>query len=211
VPVRDRSRNVPLLTAIVATVVACVLAVVHTKVGALPGLAAVEGLSIDARFRLRGPRAPATDRIVIVGLDDKLRDEAPDVLQTRRGYARLIDKLTEYDPKLIAFDLFFSSREVVLERELADRVRALDTVLTADPDPKLAETRAVIHAVVEELRGDELLTAAIARSKRVFLGALFFFGDKVENVTEPPGLTTARHGEVVDAGGGGSRRPTNAA
>jgi adenylate cyclase len=208
--VRDRSRNVPLLTAIVATVVACVLAVVHTKVGALPGLAAVEGLSIDARFRLRGRRAPATDRIVIVGLDDKLRTESPETMQTRRGYAELIDKLTAYEPKLIALDLFFSTREVVLERALAERVRALDTALSADPDPDLAETRAVIHAVVEELRGDELLAAAIARSKRVYLGALFFLGAKVENVVEPPGMASARHGEVVDAGGGGSRRPTNA-
>jgi len=208
--VRDRSRNVPLLTAIVATVVACVLALVHTKVGALPGLAAIEGLSIDARFRLRGPRAPATDRIVIVGLDDKLRDEAPEVLQTRRGYARLIDKLTAYEPKLIALDLFFASREVVLESALAERVRVLDGALAADPDPKLAETRAVVHAVVEELRGDEVLAAAIARSKRIYLGAMFFLGDKVANVAERPGLAFARHGEVADAGGGGALRPTNA-
>ncbi len=209
-PVRDRSRNVPLITALVATLVACVLAVIHTKVAALPGLAAVEGLSIDARFRLRGPRAPATDRIVIVGLDDQLRDEAPDILQTRRGYARLIDKLTEYNPKLIAFDLFFSSNEVVLEGPLANRVRALDAVLAGELDPKLAETRAVIHDVVEELRGDELLAAAITRSKRIYLGALFFFGAKVEQVDEPSGLAPARHGEVVDAGGGGSWRPPNA-
>jgi len=208
--VRDRARNVPLLTAIVATVVACVLAVVHTKVVPLPGLAKIEGLSIDARFQMRGPRAPATDRIVIVGLDDQLREEAPDVLQTRRGYARLIDSLTAYDPKLIALDLFFASREVVLEKPLAERVRALDGTLAADPDPKLAEARDVIHAVVEELRGDELLAAAIARSKRVYLGAMFFFGDKVTNVTEPKVLGFARHGEVSDAAGGGSRRPTNA-
>ncbi len=83
-------------------------------------------------------------------------------------------------------------------------------MLAADPDPKLAETRAVIRDVVEELRGDELLAAAIARSKRIYLGALFFFGAKVDQVAEPSGLTGARHGEVVDAGGGGARRPPNA-
>ena len=70
---RGAPRNVPLLTAVVATTVAVVLALVHHfafDVGGLPGMAALEGFSIDARFRLRGPRAIASDRIVIVGLDD---------------------------------------------------------------------------------------------------------------------------------------------
>lgn len=203
-------RNVPLLTAIVATAVACVLALVHTRVAPLPGLAAIEGLTIDARFKLRGPRAPATDRIVIVGLDDKLRDEFPEVVQTRRGYARLLDALTAYDPKVIAFDVFFASHEVVLEPALAERVRELDGALAADPDPKLAEPKAVIRAVVEELRGDELLAAAVTRSKRVFLGALFHLGEPVAQATKHAHLQRARPGEVVDGNAGGTRRPVSA-
>src|SRR5436190_4010203 len=115
-----RARNVPLWTAIAATLIAIGLTVVHHAVG-LPGIAALEGLSIDARFRLRGPRAPATERIVIVALDDETRAAAPEVFQTRRGYARLFDALARYQPKAIGVDLFFSSPEEILPPELADR------------------------------------------------------------------------------------------
>src|SRR5215213_6361174 len=106
-----RARNVPLLTAVVATSVAIVLAFVHHRIdGGLPGMATLEGFSIDARFRLRGPRAVATDRIVIVALDDETRQQAPEVFQTRRGYAKLFDALTAYAPKAVAVDLLFGSR-----------------------------------------------------------------------------------------------------
>lgn len=203
----DRSRNVPLLTAIAATVVALVLALVHAKLAALPGIAKLEGLSIDARFKLRGARDPATDRIVIVAIDDKLRAEAPDVLQTRRGYARLMDALTAYDPKVLALDMFFDSPEVILQPALAERVKALNAALAATPD---SESKAVIAAIVDELRGDEVLAAAVARSKRIYLAAHFLIGPRVGSVPEPVGLDLARLGEVADASGGGERRPIDA-
>ncbi|HWO25750.1 MAG TPA: adenylate/guanylate cyclase domain-containing protein [Kofleriaceae bacterium] len=211
-----RARNVPLWTAIGATAVAAVLALVGARqIARLPGLAELEGLTIDARFRLRGPRAPATDRIVIVGMDDQLRAEAPDVLQTRRGYARLIDAISAGRPKLVALDLFFSTPEEILPPELTARVRAADAQLAGTADPALAEPRAVIAAVAEELRGDERLAQAIARSGRVMLGANFVRGPPgrgAQAMSEPPGLARARLGEVADAGGGDPNlRPIRAA
>ena len=90
-----RVRNVPLWTAIASTAFALVLLAVHLWSTPLPGIEALEGLTVDARFKLRGPRAPATDRIVIVGLDDETRRQYPEVLQTRRGYAQLFRALTK--------------------------------------------------------------------------------------------------------------------
>ena len=208
--VATRTRNVPLITALATTLVVVVLAIVHVKATALPGLAAIEGFTIDARFRLRGPRAPSTERVVIVGLDNKLRREAWDVLQTRRGYARLIDALTAYDPKVIALDFFFSSPEVILDDALAKRVRATATAIAGNEAPELAEPRAVLAAIVEELRGDEVLAASVARSGRVFLAASFHLRGRVATAPEPVGLAKARHGEVADAGGGGALRPVSA-
>lgn len=208
--VATRTRNVPLITAIATAVVALVLAIVHAKVAALPGMAAIEGFTIDARFELRGPRAPSTDRVVIVGLDNKLRREAWDVLQTRRGYARLIDALTAYDPKIIALDFFFSAPEVILPDELAVKVREAAKEIRDSNESAEPEYAPLILDVAEVLRGDEVLAASVAKSARVFIAASFYLGDKVASAAEPVGLDKARHGEVADAGGGGARRPVNA-
>jgi len=198
-----RGRNVPLWTAIAATVVAAVLAYVDARVSRLPGLTGLEGLSVDMRFRLRGPRAPGTDRIVIVGIDDKTRRADGDLVQLRRGYARLVDAVSACRPKVIALDLFFNSREELLPAELAERLRAA----SLEPGP----SRDLIADVVEYLRGDEILADAIARSKVVMLGAFFQSGGPVRGVEEPVGLRSARLGEVADTGGGDpQRRPISA-
>jgi adenylate cyclase len=204
-----RVRNVPLWTAIASTVGALVLLAIHLWVARLPGLEAIEGLTVDARFKLRGSRAPATDRIVIVGLDDETRRQFPEVMQTRRGYAQLFRALTKYDVKVIALDLYFNSPEVILGDELEAEARAQATALATrapEVDPAVAAMRTLITKIAEELRGDELLAAAIRESKRVFLGAYFISGPG-DARAEPERLRLARHGEVADGGAGGQRRP----
>lgn len=200
-----RARNVPLLTALIATVVAIGLALGHHALeSGLPGMAALEGLSIDARFRLRGPRAPASDRVVIVALDDETRAKAPEVFQTRRGYAKLFDALARYSPKAIGVDLFFGSREEILSPELAERVK--QTAASAEPGP----ARDVLVAVADELRGDDVLAEAMQQNGRLVLGAFFVQGKPKPNAPEPDGLAKGRHGEVADGGGGGVLRPIRA-
>ncbi|HEY5925969.1 MAG TPA: adenylate/guanylate cyclase domain-containing protein [Kofleriaceae bacterium] len=204
-----RVRNVPLWTAIASTVIALGLLAVHLGITALPGIDALEGLTIDARFKLRGPRAPATDRIVIVGLDDETRRQFPEVLQTRRGYAELFRALTKYNVKVIALDLYFAAPEVILGDELEAEVRTTADALQGRPpetDETVAKLRTLVGKIAEELRGDELLAAAISDSKRVFLGA-YFIGAPGEARAEPAKLRLARHGEVADGGTGGQRRP----
>jgi adenylate cyclase len=204
-----RVRNVPLWTAIVSTVLALALLAVHLWIAPLPGVDAIEGLSVDARFRMRGPRAPGSDRIVIVGLDDETRRQFPEVLQTRRGYATLFRALTKYNVKVIALDLYFNAPEVILGDELEAEVRATAETLQGrapDADPTVAKMAALIAKIANELRGDEVLAAAISESKRVFLGA-YFIGGGGEARAEPERLRLARHGEVADGGGGGQRRP----
>ncbi|HTR49498.1 MAG TPA: adenylate/guanylate cyclase domain-containing protein [Kofleriaceae bacterium] len=206
-----RPRNVPLVTAVVATAAVLGLLLVHDRVTPLPGLGKLEDMTIDGRFALRGPRPPASDRIVIVGVDDDTRARDPDVFQTRRGWARLIRALARYDAKIIALDLFFDTPEVILPAPLSARVRAEDDRLRdAPPEAAPPELRALVHDVAGELRGDDELAAAIADAHRVFLGAYFRDPGGRTADAEPPGLALARHGEVADAGGGGQRRPVGA-
>ncbi len=212
----ERARNAPLLVAIAAAIVMLGITAVHLWLKPLPAFAAVENLVIDARFKVRGPRPPATDRVVIIGIDDETRARYPELMQTRRGYAALVTALAKYDVKVIAFDLFFSAPEGLLPPSIAAQVTSADAERRAaapldDEMPNAALVRslsAVIALVADELRGDEQLAAAIAKAHRVFLGA--FFRPGTGTAIEPPQLRAARHGETADTNGGGWRRPIQA-
>lgn len=134
-----------------ATAVALGVVALHLDMKPLPGLETVEGLSVDARFRLRGSRGPATDRVVVVGIDDETRARHPEVLQTRRGYAELIRALTKYDAKVIALDLFFSSPEVILPEALEADVRVTSAELLATPptDPTAARVATLLAKIMK--------------------------------------------------------------
>jgi adenylate cyclase len=207
-PRARRKLDVPLVAAGVAAVVALLLFGVHTELRRVPWLQRLEDVTVDARFRWRGPRAPATDRVVIVGIDDKTRGEAPDLNQTRHGWAKLLRALAAADPAVVALDAYFSYPEVILPDELAARVRAV----AAAADPAIPEAvRGVLRDVVHELDGDADVAAAVAEGKRVFLGANFWLdraGTRAAGA-EPDGLARGRHGEVV-SGGGGDRSPARA-
>lgn len=205
------TRNYPLYAAIAAAVL-CVLAyVTHGRVIDLPGLDDLERRSIDLRFRMRGPR-PIRDRgIVVVGLDDKTRQEYPEVFQTRRGWAKLIRALGEQRPRAIALDLFFSSPEIILPPGLAKDVRAAAAAAAADPapSPALAQARTTLDKVVEELEGDAVLAAAVAEAKVVYLGAAFRMIERAsDRPTSPPRFPAGlEKGEVGEAVGGAPTAP----
>ena len=209
VQMRARRRNAPLLVAVAATVVALGLLLIHLGVAPLPGLERLEEFAIDMRFQRRGPRAPETDQIVIVGLDDATRERAPDIFQTRHGWARLIDALASYRPKAIALDAYFGAPETLLPGDLPARVKALEAKLAGDGP---GEVQQVVADVAEALRGDDRLAAAITAAKVVYLGAYFQLGPRQpRGVREPVALAHARHGEVADGEGGGALRASSAA
>ena len=61
-----RQRNVPLLTAVAATIAALGLLAVHLWSHPLPGLDKLEGFTVDARFKQRGERAPTSDQTALI-------------------------------------------------------------------------------------------------------------------------------------------------
>ncbi len=209
---RPTPRNWPLLAAIAASI-ACALAYVgHGRVIEIAGLDDLERRSIDLRFRIRGPKPIRDNRIVIVGLDDQTRREAPEVFQTRRGWARLVTALGEHNPRAIALDLFFSSPEIMLLGNLPDEVRAAAAAAAAEPapSPALQQARAVLDRVVEELRGDEVLAAAVARARVVYLGAAFRMIERAaDRPKSPPRLPVGlEKGELGEAIGGAGATPS---
>jgi len=199
-----RAINAPMIAAALTTVMCLSIIAGHGRTWTVPGLDRLERTSIDARFRVRGPRPPVDDRIVIVGIDDETRQRHPDLTQVRRNWADLIDKLARYRPQLIALDLFFSSKEEILEPALAEEIRA--TYATLGDASELAPAKRVLGKLIDELRGDEVLAASIRDAGNVYLGCVFVLAEAGETVPaeakEVPGTALARFGDSVAAGDG---------
>jgi CHASE2 domain-containing sensor protein len=168
-----RTLNAPLLASALATLLCVALHALHlARWITLPGLDAWEATTEDARTRLGGTRAPADDRIVIVGLDDRTHREAPELFQTRRGLARLIDAVAAHEPRVVGLDLFFAQPELRLDprvvAQVEDALARLAAASTASPpSPAARAAQAALAAVLEELRGDTVLADAVAGAKRL--------------------------------------------
>jgi len=198
-------RNIPLLASALATAVCAALYALHlSHCTQLPGLDVWEASTEDARVRLRGVRAPVDDRIVIVGLDDRTHAEAPELFQTRRGVARLVDAVAAHRPVVIGLDLFFAQPELRLDRRVVDDVERALALLDAESAPlsvAAAAARAALAAVVDQLRGDDMLAAAVAGAAPLALAFLMHLDDRgaasPEGARMPAGLSLARLSEAV--------------
>ncbi len=149
-----------------------------------PLLQRMEAWSLDARFRLRGPRKPRDNRIVIIGLDDKVRAEIPKLNQERRVWARFIDRVAAARPRVIGIDYIFDTPEEVLPRGMVQRLRQgqQDLARLAKRDDLAAGTcvvltavSALLEALLEHSRGDERMGAAFGRAGNVVPAVLFHF------------------------------------
>ncbi|HKE15772.1 MAG TPA: adenylate/guanylate cyclase domain-containing protein, partial [Kofleriaceae bacterium] len=181
----------------------------------LPGLDAWEAATEDARARLAGARAPADDRIVIVGLDDRTHREMPDLFQTRRGVARLLDAVAAQRPAVVGLDMFFASPEERLDPAVVAKVDQALAALAAEaaPSPAAQAAGGALAAVKDELRGDELLAAAVARAAHLHLAFLLHLDEEAprRRIAPPAGIARARLGEAVITDQPTGRRPARAA
>ena len=165
-----------------------VLALLFTLLGVgvvrSPLLERLEAWSLDARFRMRGPRRPKDDRIVIIGLDDKVRAQIPKLNQERRVWARFIDRVAAARPRAIGIDYIFDTPEEVLPAKLVQRLgtehRRLVRLekrrdLGAEVRAVITSSRALVEALLEHTRGDERMGAAFRRAGNVVPAVLFHF------------------------------------
>jgi adenylate cyclase len=205
--------NAPLLASGLATLLCAALFASHlAHCASLPGLEAWEASTEDARVRLAGARSPADDRIVIVALDDRTHAQAPELFQTRRGLARLIDAVAAGRPRVMGLDLFFASPEIRLDSRVVAQVEDALARLSAEtaPSPAALSARTALSSVLEELRGDDVLAAAV-RKARLVLAFLLHLDEAGARRAAPPGLSLARLSEAVVTDQPPGRRPARAA
>ncbi|NBC32802.1 MAG: CHASE2 domain-containing protein, partial [Alphaproteobacteria bacterium] len=117
-----------------AVMAACLL--LYAAPGALPWLDWLEGQSLSARFRLRGPVAPGPD-VVMVVIDNESIAARGAWPPARGDLARLVDLLAADGARVIAFDLLLGARPRDVPRGLAAVLREARTAL-AETEPALA-------------------------------------------------------------------------
>jgi CHASE2 domain-containing sensor protein len=94
--------------------------------------------TVDARFSVRGAEAP-DPRLVLLAVDDRTlarRDSERTGILPRENYARILDRLRDDRPAVIALDVIFKGRqEPQGDRALLDAIRATnDRVVLAFDD-----------------------------------------------------------------------------
>jgi adenylate cyclase len=121
--------------------------------------------AIDYRFELRGVQ-PASPEIVIVAIDDASVEQLGRWPWSRRTIAKLVDRLTDADAKVIGFDMVQSEPTADLNLDgLREHVEGVDD-----------RTWAAIRSALGKGAGeDDMLINAVRASGRVVLGYYFDF------------------------------------
>ena len=121
---------------------------------------------LDFRHLVRGPLA-ASDRVVIVAIDEPSLARLGRWPWPRARLAELIERLDSAGVRAIGFDIVLDQPETAVDR------RALNAALDADPRRSAAALRDVVR---DELDDDARLAAALQRSGHVVLAHFFEFG-----------------------------------
>jgi len=188
------------LIGLVLAVAMTAVAALHRFGGRFLALENLERLTLDLRFRLRGPTPPG-DAVAIVAIDDATLIRYPKILERRTAFADLLDAVVTADPAVIGVDAILADPERLLgdalEEEIMQQVAAAPTA--TDPANKL------LRRVAAQLGGDQRLERSIREAGRIVLG--FTLGARGEPLRDDPSLRKGRYDQSLL----GARPPASAA
>ena len=162
-------------------------------------LESLERETLDLRFKWRGPIAPG-DAAVIVAIDDKTLQEAPELTERREGVARLIRAVASHGPAAIGIDAFYTDEERLLAPDLIVDIRSYLSDRTGNDEPATT----LLRRVEAETGGDAKLVAEIAAAGTVVLA--MHLADDRNPLPDDPALGRGRYGQEVV----GAHRPVEA-
>jgi len=174
--------------------------------------AELEAVTLDARFRLRGPAAPS-GAVVLALVDDRTLETLETGRVSRRDLARAISALDGLGARTIALNLLLEGDDerggglpaeivAVLDRT-ARRLEALDPALAADA-----------RAVMGIDDGTRALALALSQAKAP---TVLSFGVRITDLGAPPppgnesGLSDQAYGMVLTTGTGAASGPVASA
>ncbi len=126
--------------------------------------------SLDLRMQARG-RIETTNKIVLVTIDEKSLSELGRWPWPRKVMAGLLDKLSQYNPKVIGLDLVWAepdqNTELRILRELAQKIK--------DSRVKNPEIDNYLTQGLTLADHDQILAQSVAKTGRAILGYFFLF------------------------------------
>ena len=185
---RSAPRIVPIGLAL--ALILAVLTAYHRLGERLQPIENVERLTLDLRFRLRGPM-PAGDAITIVAIDDATLLRYPRLLERRAAFAGLIDAVAAAKPAVIGVDAVLADRELLLGEELETAIRKQVAATPRAVDP----ASLLLRRVAAEIDGDLRLDRSIRAAGNVVLG--FTIGARGEPLREDPALRKGRYDQSM--------------
>jgi len=135
----------------------------------------VELRSLDARFKMRGPR-PVDSRVAIVGIDEKTLQRVGSYPIARSAYARMIDRLAAGGARVIAFDITFPTPE---KNSAVEALKKLETEISG------AASAAVIEQVRQIERSsdnDRIFAQSMQPAGNVVLGHIFLDAERAKSM-----------------------------
>jgi adenylate cyclase len=172
----------PFVVALTSALLVALLFAIHRLPGPeVPGFDDLEQDLLEARFIVRGPRAP-DDHVALLVADEVTMRRAPEVFDRRLGWKRTIDATRAAGAALIVVDVFFMREEQLLSAPLIDEIKA---ALSAPPGGALSDdVRALLERVIAEVSGDEVFAQTLGERDDVILAFHFgAFGGQDADVT----------------------------
>lgn len=173
----------PKIEALVVLALTLVLAVTYLAARDIGPLQAVEGQSLDWRFRLRGPQ-PVSPDIAIVAIDDRTLAELGRWPFSRSWLAAAVDAIAEDDARSIVVDLLLAGPE---DHDIPG----------SGSGPSAGEPES---AVMND--ADRALVEAIRRAGNVVVPFAFVYESDTANASAPSQAVTETAYPVVHAGAG---------
>lgn len=140
----------------------------------------VELLIQDTFFKIRGP-IKSGNEVVIAAIDEKSIDMLGRWPWSRNVMAELVDSLTEYKPKVIGFDIVFSSAEESSgTKQLTELNKQMEDIgVSSEP------VQNIIKEALANSDNDQIFHDALKRSRKAVLGYFFHFSKKgIEHLSE---------------------------
>ena len=135
-----------------------------------PWIQNLENLSQNSHFRLRGPVSPSPE-ILIAKIDEKSIDKLGRWPWSRKTMAKLIQKLLDFEARVIAFDVIFSSPQSSPHQDSLENLNRL----IQDSSIENAPARKLLAKLLSEASPDKEFAKVLSRAPKAVLGYFFHF------------------------------------